>query len=75
MDGFEFIDAYAAIHPELREKTRLIMVSASLSPDDEQRANEHEEVNGFIQKPIDIQVLQRILTENSPADKQGPCAP
>jgi CheY-like chemotaxis protein len=62
MNGFQFADEYEQLYPELKANTRVVMLSASLNPADQQRAESHPAIDGFMQKPIDIGQLQIFLS-------------
>ncbi|MFZ1110498.1 MAG: response regulator [Rhodomicrobium sp.] len=62
MNGFKFADEYEQLYPELKANTRVVMLSASLNPADQQRAENHPAIDGFMQKPIDMAQLQSFLS-------------
>jgi CheY-like chemotaxis protein len=62
MNGFQFADAYEQLYPELKINTRVVMLSASLNLADQQLAESHPAIDGFMQKPIDIKKLQSFLS-------------
>jgi CheY-like chemotaxis protein len=63
MNGFKFADEYQQLYSELKANTRVVMLSASLNPADQQRAESHPAIDGFMQKPIDIAQLQSFLSK------------
>src|SRR5690606_3191853 len=44
MDGWEFLDEYAKINPQLKKSTTIYMVSSSINPQDIERAEQAAEV-------------------------------
>ena len=52
MNGFEFVDEYQQLYPELRGETRIILTSSSINPDDWTRADSHPGINGCLEKPV-----------------------
>ena len=68
MNGWEFLEAYHALDESFQEGIVIMMLTTSLNPDDQRRALEQEEVEGFISKPLDRETLERLLEEHFPAD-------
>jgi CheY-like chemotaxis protein len=61
MDGWEFLEAYEALPAERRGKALLMMLSTSLNPDDQQRAEANPRIRGFLNKPLNTLDLSYIL--------------
>ena len=61
MNGFEFLEEYKKLDDKLKSKVVIIMLSTSLNPDDEKKAEENTDVKEFQNKPLDVKVLQEIL--------------
>lgn len=59
MDGWDFIEEYekAGINGE---KTKIVMLTSSINPRDEQRANAARQVTAFISKPLSPELLETI---------------
>ncbi|HBF22048.1 MAG: response regulator [Owenweeksia sp.] len=57
MNGFEFLEALEARQPELLSKMKIYMVSSSIDPLDHQRSKENPNVKGFLEKPLQREVL------------------
>lgn len=68
MDGFEFADAFAALYPELKSNTVLVMLSGSINPSDQRRADAHPAIDGFLVKPVDLDALNGVLERAMAAD-------
>lgn len=62
MTGFDFIDAYETLYPELKKLTKVYVISSSINPDDSTRAETHPVVAGFLRKPITAEDLAAILS-------------
>ena len=60
MNGWEFLEAFQQFDPPLTE-TVIIMLTTSLNPDDELRANDLACVAGFENKPITAEMVQRLM--------------
>ncbi len=71
MNGFQFADEYEQLYPELKANTRVVMLSASLNHADQQRAEGHPAIDGFMQKPIDIAQLQSFLSRSGDGVSDG----
>ncbi len=60
MDGFQFLDEFAVMPKEIRDRVRIIMLSTSDSFKDLNRANKNPFVYRFLNKPLTEQVLEAI---------------
>ncbi|MEM7732688.1 MAG: response regulator [Pseudomonadota bacterium] len=63
MDGFAFADAFDSLYAEIKGSTRLFIVSSSINPDDEEVADTHPAIAGFILKPTSAEVLKDIAAQ------------
>ncbi len=61
--GFEFADDYHELPPRLKAGTLVVMLSASLNPNDRRRAESHPAIDGFMQKPVIVPELQSFLAK------------
>jgi CheY-like chemotaxis protein len=61
MDGWEFLEHYRKLHEDKKAKVVLLMLTTSLNPDDVKKANKIQEVKGFKNKPLTIEMMQDIL--------------
>jgi CheY-like chemotaxis protein len=61
MNGWEFLDKYNQLEPKHKGEIIMVMLTTSLNPDDELRANEMGCVSGFENKPLTSEKLKRIL--------------
>jgi two-component system, chemotaxis family, chemotaxis protein CheY len=63
LDGWMFLEDYAAIKPLLSKPITIYMVSSSIDPRDIERAKNNSEVSGYVVKPVTrekfIELLQR----------------
>lgn len=64
MNGFEFLAEYEKLDPIYQAKVVLMMLTTSLNPDDERRANQHGVVTGYKSKPLTRQMLDEIVKEH-----------
>lgn len=62
MNGWEFLEAYQALLPAHRGKIIIMMLTTSLNPADQERAQRSPYVAGFETKPLTVALLHQILT-------------
>jgi CheY-like chemotaxis protein len=63
MDGFAFLEEYDKIvseYPQYQEKSRIIILSSSISPQDIDKASVNAHVFKYINKPLNIKYLEAI---------------
>lgn len=60
MDGFAFLEEYNKFGEDIREKSKIIMLSTSESFQDLNRANKSPLVQKFLNKPLTEPVLEAI---------------
>lgn len=52
MDGFDFLNSFAAFSTQIKERCKVFMLSSSVDPHDISRAEKSEYVFDFIEKPL-----------------------
>lgn len=57
MNGWQFLDEYC----ELEGRTQLFMLTSSIDPKDMIRSQQYPVVNGFISKPLTMEILRNQL--------------
>lgn len=57
MDGWEFLDAYEGIKPELKKQIVLILLTSSVYKNDIEKAKQYKSVVEYIKTPISINKL------------------
>ena len=74
MTGFEFVDAYAGLHPDHRGDTRIVVMSHSIDPRrscwpsprslflDRERAETNPAVHAFFPKPVSTDELRDMFS-------------
>lgn len=65
MNGFDFINKYAELPLENRNKCHIIVVSSSLDSGDIMKSNESPYVLKLLEKPLNTEKLMKILKENN----------
>ncbi|MFN3755319.1 MAG: response regulator [Flavobacterium sp.] len=63
MDGWEFLESFLILQKKSNKSIPIYMVSSSIAPDDRIKANSYSEVNGYLEKPLNLEVIQKILEE------------
>jgi CheY-like chemotaxis protein len=61
MNGFDFLEKYALLPEESRNKCRVIAVSSSLDTGDKMRANESSMILQLLEKPLNTSKLKSLL--------------
>ena len=61
MTGFQFLDVYQNLYPELKGNARIVMISHSINPADQWRAQQHPHVHGYLSKPLDLSKVSAVL--------------
>jgi CheY-like chemotaxis protein len=62
MDGWEFLVAFKALITRQKMFIPLVMLTTSLNPEDEQKANESPEVIDFKSKPLTCEMVRDVLS-------------
>ena len=62
MDGWEFLEQYARLQPQLVKKAHVYMVSSSIDSRDRERAKKISLVSDYIVKPISRDQLHAMLS-------------
>lgn len=63
MDGFEFLDEITQLDGGQIDNTEFVMLSSSSNPDDHERALQYTPVKEFLNKPLAIEDLERIVLQ------------
>ena len=66
LNGWDFLEEYAKLDADIRGDVIIVMLTTSLNPEDFQRAQSNEFVNGFINKYLEPDALKGVLKENFP---------
>lgn len=61
MDGFQFLDAFEALHEDFKKMTKIIMLSSTLDPRDIEQAEAHKNVIRMFSKPLPVKELQALI--------------
>ncbi len=63
IDGWDFLEEYKQLPKDQQDKTKIVMLTTSMNPDDEKRALSTEEVDKFLRKPLTIEAIKEIVSE------------
>ncbi len=66
MDGWEFIKAYRGLKKEQRGKIIIAMLTTSLNPNDQLKAQEISEISAYKTKPLSFEIIDEIMRTNFP---------
>ncbi len=61
MNGWEFLEAYSQLPGELRKSVVVVMLTTSLRPEDQSRAETLGLLRGLIHKPLTQEAVKDIL--------------
>lgn len=59
LDGFQFIEEFEKMDPELVAAIRIVMLTSSINPSDIERSQQHRSVAGFIHKPLTEEAMSK----------------
>ena len=64
MDGWEFLEEYNLLRPQLKKDIALFIVSSSISPQEVERSKNYESVIDFLIKPVERSKLMEIIDDS-----------
>jgi CheY-like chemotaxis protein len=64
MNGWEFLEEYKLLDENQRAKVIMIMLTTSLNPADQEKANSISDINGFLRKPLTREAMKGLLSEH-----------
>mgnify|MGYP000432164392 FL=1 len=59
-DGFGFLEDFASMDEAIRQRSKVIVLSSSISPDDINRASTNPYVHKYINKPLSEKYLEAV---------------
>jgi CheY-like chemotaxis protein len=60
MDGWDFLNAIAKEFPSFINKTKVVILSSSVDPEDKLKSEENAWVHMFLPKPISVELLHEV---------------
>ncbi len=64
MNGWDFLGEYQKLNPKQKSKKVIVMLTTSLNPDDERKANQIKEVDAFYNKPLNPGMVDEIVQKH-----------
>ncbi len=64
MDGWEFLDIFPDAAKKNPKKLSIYIATSSIAQSDKKKSEEYPHVKGFLHKPIDQEMLVKIVTEH-----------
>jgi CheY-like chemotaxis protein len=61
MDGFTFLNEFAKLSPEVKVKSKIVMLTSSEDKNDRERAERNPYITKYLQKPISGYTLKEIF--------------
>jgi CheY-like chemotaxis protein len=68
MNGWEFLQAYVPLYAEKLPKTRIVILSSTIDPEDFALAKQYPVVVQFISKPLSIENLEELKANEAMKD-------
>ena len=62
ISGWDFLDMYERLSPEVKEKFRIYLLSSSINQLDLERASKNKNVTSFITKPLSKDTVQSLAS-------------
>lgn len=63
MDGWEFLDLFEKSYANKFPDTSVVILSSSIDPKDQKKAQDYKIVSDFVSKPLTFDVLDRISSD------------
>ncbi len=60
-DGWDFLEDFGKLDEHERSEIKIIMLTSSINPDDEERARAYPYVTDFKQKPLSVELLKELV--------------
>lgn len=64
MTGWEFLRRYEHLSKAFREAIRVVMLTTSLNPDDQSKADNENQITGFMNKPLTLETFGKIADDH-----------
>ncbi|WP_010229082.1 response regulator [Gillisia marina] len=66
MNGWEFLENYNQLEEDQKSKAIVVMLTTSLNPDERDKASEIPQISAFLNKPLFVDGVKKILQEKFP---------
>ncbi len=64
LNGFDFLNAFNTLHHTITSRCRIVVLSSSMHDEEIRSITSNKYVEGFVNKPLDLNKLQTILDKN-----------
>ncbi|AEL28513.1 response regulator [Cyclobacterium sp. 1_MG-2023] len=64
MNGWEFLEEYDQLDEGKKGKIVVVMLTTSINPDDKEKALSKGFINGFFNKPLTVEMIEKVIDEN-----------
>jgi len=64
MSGWEFIEEYKKINPNITKGIKIMLLTTSSNQEDYERSKQISIIDGFINKPLSVDILEDIVNEH-----------
>ncbi len=61
MNGFEFMDRFKKLGDNIKNRSRIFMLSSTLDPEEIERAIRYEHVDTILEKPLSLDQLSSLM--------------
>lgn len=64
MDGFQFVEEFEKLKLDTREGVKIMMLTSSINPMDQERSSHVQSITGFMNKPLTREHLEKFSKES-----------
>lgn len=61
MNGWEFLNEYRKKIRKEESKVKIVILTTSQNPEDKEKSKTYKEINGFEEKPLTLEVINKII--------------
>jgi CheY-like chemotaxis protein len=63
MDGFQFLDQFDKLSADTKRHCQIVMLTSSISPQDESKAKSYSYVKKYIRKPLTLDEIRKLTQQ------------
>jgi len=60
MDGYQFVDEFEKMPAALTSKTKIVVLTTSLNPSDQEKSQKYPQIVKYINKPLTCELIESI---------------
>lgn len=64
VNGWEFLDEFKKLGNDITSKTKIIMLTSSINPEDIEKSKKIPELSGYLSKPLTESMVKKIVEEH-----------